>query len=231
MQRLAQGSRGVRNERHDMFQTSLASRLVGSLGRLLLIAQIPRGADKAGEPVLRIKTRQSTISNPAIVTILVTHAIFKLEVAFLIEGGVICPQYPIAIIRVHDLKPAISELIFERYPGELQPLAIEKCAALVWSRRPDQHWGRISQRAKLLIQHLWMRRIHFFCRNFAMENERVCAELPERTDDLAVPTKGVEAWVDVFTLELLGISAQYASIPIRTSSNPFSVEVDRQSAR
>ena len=169
MERFAQGSRGVRNDRHHVFQAGLASGIVSSLSRLFLIAQIPCGADEAGKPILRIETRQSTVSNPAIIAILAAHAVLKFEVTFLIEGSVISPRYPIAIIRVHYLKPPVSELIFQRYPGELEPLAIKKCAAFVWTRRPDQHRCRISQRAKLRIQHLWAGRIHFFGRDFPME--------------------------------------------------------------
>ena len=210
LQRLAQGGRGVRNDRHHVFQAGLPSGIVGSLRRLLLIAQIPGGTDEASEPLLRIQTRQSAISNPAIAAILVTHAIFKLEVAFLIEGSVICLRYAITIIRVHYLKPSVPQLIFERHPGELQPLAVEKCAAFVWTRRPDQHRGRISQRAKFLIEDLRMGRIHFLCGDFPMENEGVRTELPERPNNLAVPAKRVKAWVYVLALELLAVSVQYS---------------------
>ena len=35
-------------------------------------------------------------------------------------------------------------------------------------------------------------------------------ELPERSDDFAVPPKSVKAWIYVFPFEPLGISAQYS---------------------
>src|SRR4051812_889467 len=105
--------------------------------RLFTIRHIDTTADVAQELSVGAISRDAVIENPAIHAVVAPTPVLHSEVLTRFEGGKILPDTMLPILGVNAVRPAISQFLFQRATGKIQPWFVNKSAQRVCACNPD----------------------------------------------------------------------------------------------
>src|SRR6185295_3595653 len=83
------------------------------------------------------------VQYPPVLTVEPTQAVLQFERLSLVEGIDVRFQAEIKVLGMHAFHPAVSQFLFCRPPGEVQPAFIEIGALPAYIRDPNEHGRRI----------------------------------------------------------------------------------------
>lgn len=149
-------------------------------------------ADITAEVVVRIKTRDTVVDDPAKFTVIAAQAIFHFKFHTRVESAGVDGEAAIEIVGVHARSPAFAQFLLDRASREIEPATIEKSAEFVGARHPDECWGRVRHEAKALFAFAENRFLSFAFLDKNGENHERNRGAPEKELEVYDFVDGIE---------------------------------------
>ncbi len=100
--------------------------------------EVQTRADVSGEAARQVEDGTADIKYPSEIAVRVAQPILRFEGLAVIEGLAVDVDTTVEILRVHTVRPAVSQLLLDCATGERKPRVVEVVASAVRAGPPDQ---------------------------------------------------------------------------------------------
>ncbi len=105
---------------------------------LTALVDVDATADEAAEGALIVERGAAAVEHPSVGAVVATHPVLHLELRALRQREGVDAQATLEVVGVHDLGPAVTELLFQRPTREPEHGLVDEGAAPVRPGHPEQ---------------------------------------------------------------------------------------------
>ena len=131
---------------------------------LLLVGDVGAGADVADQFAARSEARRAMANHPAVLTVGASQPVLERVRCPALRRPLRMARKQVAIVTVDAAPPPAPQLVFERSPGEREPLAIEEITTTVRTGHPQHHRRIVGDGAKesVSVECCYLPHVHWF---------------------------------------------------------------------